>query len=140
MRAKEMFKKEFSDVYDDIEKIIEHYGEEHQIKKAMEELIELHTELRLEQQGYKNSIKDEIADVVLMIIQTLMILDFEIDEIYGLIRYKIKRQLKRMEEENGRKISNEVWHIEFFFFIEKWNTGNIRLLQIASGITINIKR
>ena len=77
----------------DIHKIAEYYGLE-QFDKTIEELNEL-TEA-ISERDVQHMI-EEIADVEIMTTQLKMLLDAE-DDVEKMKRFKVDRQLKRMEE------------------------------------------
>lgn len=77
----------------DIHKIAEYYGLE-QLDKAIEELNEL-TEA-ISERDVQHMI-EEIADVEIMTAQLKMLLDAE-EDVERMKRFKVDRQLKRMEE------------------------------------------
>ncbi len=77
----------------DIHKIAEHYGLA-QFDKTIEELNEL-TEAIKERDA--THMIEEIADVEIMTTQLKMLLDAE-DDVERMKRFKVDRQLRRMEE------------------------------------------
>ncbi len=83
---------------DKLKTILKHYGAAHQIKKCREELGELSYEL--DQKPINRArVVDETADVINMLIQMADTLSITQEEINERCRYKIDRQLKRIEEE-----------------------------------------
>lgn len=86
---------------DAIIEIANYYGINHQENKLEEELVELLHEIVKDKKdsGKIENIQEEIADVLLMIYQILYLKRIQIEDIEGIIEYKAKRQLKRMEEE-----------------------------------------
>ncbi len=80
----------------DIAKIKEFYGEG-QLKKAIEELFELINAITNDD---KENIIEEIADVEIMICQLKMLLKCE-NKVEEIKRYKVDKQLKRMEKEKN---------------------------------------
>lgn len=90
----------------DVIKIAEHYGFENQYKKLLEEMAEL-AEAGLDckrspTKGNRKHMKEEIADVRVMLDQMAYFLNDDGEdggEIEEIMRYKVDRQLKRMEEE-----------------------------------------
>jgi hypothetical protein len=83
-----------------INKIVKHYGAEHQMEKAIEECKELIEEIvpAIDGLGFVENIVDEIADVEVMINQLKIIFDC-FGEVEERIEYKINRQLERMKSE-----------------------------------------
>lgn len=81
-------------------KIALHYGETAQLRQTQEELLEWHEAI----EGYINKtdtlehMKEEAADVSVMFDQFNLMFHCE-DEVNGIKRYKVDRQLKRMEAE-----------------------------------------
>lgn len=80
----------------DIEKIKDFYGEG-QFKKTVEELFELINAITKDD---KENIIEEIADVEIMTCQLKMLLKCE-NKVEEIKRYKVDRQLKRMEKEKN---------------------------------------
>ena len=89
--------------------IIEHYGLDDQFYKSIEEAgeyISAASELlaaegkgdKIEEKALKN-VMEELADLIIMTKQMRLI--FGIKEIDNLINYKIKRTMKRIEQEIG---------------------------------------
>ena len=88
-------------------KIIEHYGENHQMFKAAEELSELQTLIL--QDANKNGkvpksrIIEEIADVYVMLSQLKTIYCIDSRDIEPIIDAKVERTLRQIEgEQNDR--------------------------------------
>ena len=77
-------------------KIINHYGEKHQIKKLAEEQFEL-IEALLEKD--KEHIKEEIADNIHIMWQFMAYYDLSITEVLDEVERKNKRTLRRMEDQ-----------------------------------------
>lgn len=78
------------------EKILKHYGEEHQVYKLIEEMAELTVAL-LKQD--KNNIHEELADVEIMLEQ-LKLMYFYDDTTKEMKKlFKLNRQLKRIDDE-----------------------------------------
>lgn len=103
------------------EKIIDHYGIFEQMEICVEELSELIkalmkfkrcgndrfvTEEKLDKA--RDCIIDELADVMIMRRQMELIFDAE-DEVNDRIDFKVRRQLKRIEEED-KKLEEEMLH------------------------------
>ena len=109
---------------EDLLKIIEHYGVMPQLKYFQSEVFELNEAvLEKEKQGtlerlidgvsssinkafgknfndpYTNHIEEEIADVLVMLKQIQYYYEIPDDEIENVMKYKIERQIKRIEEE-----------------------------------------
>lgn len=81
-----------------LRKIIDHYGQEHQIAKATEELHEL---IQAIIEDDKDHITEEMADVVVMLWQLVVIYDIDVLEILKIMDYKINRTIKRIEKEGA---------------------------------------
>lgn len=82
--------------------IAAHYGLMHQSLKAVEEMSELSVELvkyANAEKGDLDRILEELADVCIMTEQLRFLVGPNID---GIISRKIKRQLKRIEEEKDK--------------------------------------
>jgi len=77
----------------DICKILNHYGRQHQLNKAMEELAELQVELAHD----SDNVKEELADVLVMAEQIRLMYGINQTELDLMIDYKVDRTLKRME-------------------------------------------
>ncbi len=86
----------------DLIRITEHYGKEHQKKKAIEELMELARELvlDLEGRGDDEHLTEEMADVLIMVNQLRLIYGNEGD-LWEKMGYKIARTLTRMEKDDA---------------------------------------
>ena len=82
---------------EDIKKIAEHYGLNHQKIKLIEEMAELTQAIC---KGDENNIIEEIADVEILLEQVkhLMKINITMDVMK---KFKINRQLKRIENENN---------------------------------------
>lgn len=91
-------------------KIIKHYGIDNQLRKFNEENFEL-IEAIIKMiypkfTGYmyidelKQNIKEEIADNLVLLSQFILYYDINLDEIEEIFKYKVDRQIKRMEKEN----------------------------------------
>lgn len=85
----------------DLERIIEHYGVEHQKRKASEELCEFTAEILKEVTGHGNleHITEEMA-VALIMINQLSIFYGNVLEVFDAMESKINRTLKRIEEDD----------------------------------------
>ena len=95
---------------EELTKIIKHYGILNQLKYIQTEYFEL-TEAILDREydeythigdiadKYKYHIAEELADTMVMLKQFQYIYDIKDSEIDEIMRYKIDRQLKRIEEE-----------------------------------------
>lgn len=88
---------------DTYHKVLNHYGEEHQIKKTIEELRELRLELYRHLRGFGNreAIISEMADVCNMLTQLMIIFDIDDVELYSECDKKMERQLERIEKGEG---------------------------------------
>lgn len=86
-------------------KIINHYGNFNQILKTVEELNELSLELLKYIEGKDRTdifkIIEEIADVEFCIEKIIMIFNINLDSLKEMKELKIKRLLKRIENEGG---------------------------------------
>lgn len=84
-----------------IEAILKHYSPESQTVKAIEELAELQVELArlLLDRGNRKNMISELADVFIMMVQIGAIYDVDPEELDDVVRYKLDRQLERIEEE-----------------------------------------
>lgn len=86
-----------------IKKIAEHYGYEAQSRQCIEECAELIFAItKKDREPYKVKrlidLKEELADVFIMVLQLIYILDRNERQIDGMIEQKINRQLERMKE------------------------------------------
>ena len=79
-----------------LEKIIKHYGPEHQRMKACEELAELQVEIF---HGNKKKIVGELADVYIMLNQIMLINSIGQYEVLQEMGRKLKRTERRMKTE-----------------------------------------
>lgn len=88
-------------------KIINNYGVNHQLKHLYTEMYEF-TEVVLDdvfdESGYgnKNHILEEFADLMVMLEQFKVYYNLSNEDVMETMKYKIERQLKRIEEENKR--------------------------------------
>ena len=91
---------------EDLKKIAEHYGLNHQKIKLIEEMAELTQAIC---KGNENNIIEEIADVEILLEQVkhLMKINITMDVMK---KFKINRQLKRIENENFRDCENCSFH------------------------------
>lgn len=90
-------------MFDDIwGKCIDTYGVESQMDMCIEECSELIDAIQKYRRGRvgKDEIVDELADVRIMCRQMELMFNCK-DEVLNRIEYKAKRQIKRMEEQNG---------------------------------------
>lgn len=95
---------------DDLLQIINNYGIQNQLRKFNEETFELQEAIikyeTLKDYYFKNTnwlkehIAEEIADVMVMLKQFQMYYKISRDEIRDVMKYKIERQLERIENEN----------------------------------------
>lgn len=97
----------------EIQSIIDHYGNEKQYAKAIEEMTELCQLLAksLCTEGLSNikaRMKEEIADVCVMIMQLNLICGFEFEDILKVMREKVTRTLERIEIDKENNIPKEV--------------------------------
>lgn len=86
--------------------IADHYGLESQLNILQEELAELIQAVSKYRRGDPAHIIEEIADVEIMLDQVVYLLDkttsIDIERFIGLhIEKKLRRQLKRIKEEEG---------------------------------------
>lgn len=84
----------------DIYFIADHYGTLGQLNKTLEECTELKDAIAgyLQNSDSRAHIAEEIADVRVMLTQIEYLLHSEY-EVEGMMRYKVDRQLKRIEAE-----------------------------------------
>lgn len=91
---------------EDLLKIINHYGINHQLKYIHTEYYELDEAIlnyttRVENMDLdKEHITEEIADVMVMLKQFQYYYGIEDKQIEDIMKYKIDRQLRRIDEEN----------------------------------------
>ena len=89
-------------------KIIKHYGVSPQLKHLYTEMYEF-TEAVLDYEHDetglvdKNHILEEFADLMVMLEQFKVYYDLNNEDIMETMKYKIKRQLKRIEKENNER-------------------------------------
>lgn len=95
---------------EDLLKIIEHYGVENQLKYIHSEYFELdeaiidykYVEVYKEspaEKYHKEHIAEEIADIMVMLKQFQYLYEIEDKQIEDIMKYKIKRQLERIDKE-----------------------------------------
>lgn len=92
-------------INEDLKYIADHYGLEHQLGKCKEELNEL-----IEALGSSSDthLAEEIADVEIMISQIKYLRNIPDECIDGIKRYKIQRQLQRIENEGGESLVDKL--------------------------------
>lgn len=87
--------------------ILEHYGQKKQELQAVQELSELILLLaaREDQRGddYKKRMTEEIADTLVMIEQVKMMNDITDEAVAVMMKYKLCRQLDRIDKEKGNE-------------------------------------
>lgn len=96
---------------EDILKIINHYGVNHQLRKFQEEVFELNeaiikAEENLALEKYIEHIAEEIADVLHMLIQFILYYEIPEEDIRKVLEYKVNRQSKRVDNEKTKKQQN----------------------------------
>lgn len=81
-------------------KILEHYGNKHQMQKTCEELAELQCEILkfLNKKGSLNNIFDEMVDVIVMVEQLKIMLPVSTAQIDKHIDFKLDRTIERMRK------------------------------------------
>lgn len=79
------------------QKIIEHYGYEHQLQKLVEELRELESVILYDTDNIEH-IKEEMADVLNLINQIMIYKGWHMD-IFDIEVFKVNRQLERIKDE-----------------------------------------
>ena len=88
---------------DKIRQISEHYSKDNQSKKLLEEMVELAVEINFGLFENGGNLPDnawsEVADVVILCAQIAMQHGTE-DKVLEQMRYKVDRQLRRIENEN----------------------------------------
>lgn len=89
-------------IYNDLEKIVQHYGIRKQVKKFAEEAYELEEAVI---EAYEicaderlAHVAEELADVMVLWEQIRLYHGIPTQTIQGIVTEKINRQLKRMEE------------------------------------------
>lgn len=106
-------------IKEQVRKILNHYGMQHQKAKAIEELAELIVALQKDilagKEQHSRAVLEEIADVHIMIEQ---LLDDESDKttVSLIVNKKLKRQMRRIEAEknSGKTCKNCEWYKEHF--------------------------
>lgn len=86
----------------DLEIICQHYGIRKQLKKLSEEVFELQEAVidnEWDVDGNTDHIAEELADVMVLWEQIRLHYEVPIQVIQGIMKEKIERQLKRIEEE-----------------------------------------
>lgn len=90
-------------IYKDWEKICQHYGIRKQIKKLSEEVFELQEaviDCEWDIDGRTDHVAEELADVMVLWEQIRLYYGIPSQTIQGLTTEKVKRQLKRIENES----------------------------------------
>ena len=88
-----------------LEKICQHYDIRGQLKKLSEEVFELQEAVidnEWDVDGNTDHISEELADVMVLWEQIRVYHEVPIQVIQGIMKEKIERQLKRIEDEKGR--------------------------------------
>ena len=88
-----------------LETICQHYGIRKQIKKLSEEVFELQEAVidnEWDVDGNTDHIAEELADVMVLWEQIRLHYGVPIQVIQGIMKEKVERQLKRIEDERGR--------------------------------------
>lgn len=91
--------------YEKLETICQHYGIRKQLKKLSEEVFELQEAVidnEWDVDGNTDHIAEELADVMVLWEQIRLHYEVPIQVIQGIMKEKIERQLKRIENEKGR--------------------------------------
>lgn len=89
----------------DLEKICRHYGIRGQLKKLSEEVFELQEAVidnEWDVDGNTDHIAEELAYVMVLWEQIRLHYEVPIQVIQGIMKEKVERQLKRIEDEKGR--------------------------------------
>ena len=86
------------------EKIVAHYGSEHQLKKTVEELMELVLAIQhyLDGRNNREELVEEMGDAENMLSQMGRILKIDLNEIEAVIRQKEERTIEIIGERNAR--------------------------------------
>ena len=96
-----------SKMYQDLEKIIGHYGINNQLKKFNEETYELVEAILTfgKENAYKslNHIIEEMGDVYVVLKQLQIYYGIPESEIEDIMKFKIDRQLQRIESKKKEK-------------------------------------
>lgn len=94
-------------MYQDLEKIIGHYGINNQLKKFNEETYELVEAILTfgKENNYKslNHVIEEIGDVYVVLKQLQIYYGISESEIEDIMKFKIERQLQRIESKKKEK-------------------------------------
>ena len=91
--------------YEKLETICQHYGIRKQLKKLSEEVFELQEAVidnEWDVDGNTDHIAEELADVMVLWEQIRLHYGVPIQVIQGIMKEKVERQLKRIEDERGR--------------------------------------
>lgn len=90
---------------ENLETICQHYGIRKQIKKLSEEVFELQ-EAVIEMEALEDlgHVAEELADVMVLWEQIRLYHEVPIQVVQGIMKEKVERQLKRIENEKGRKV------------------------------------
>lgn len=89
----------------DLETICQHYGIRKQLKKLSEEVFELQEAVidnEWDVDGNTDHVAEELADVMVLWEQIRLHHGVTIQVVQGIMKEKIERQLKRIENEKGR--------------------------------------
>ncbi len=94
-------------MHERLESIIKHYGLREQLKYFQSEVFELNETILANvfdtegttDVGYVEHIREEIADVMVMLKQFQYYYEIPDKEIENVMKYKIKRQLERIDKE-----------------------------------------
>lgn len=89
----------------DLKYIADHYGLEHQLGKCKEELGEL---IEAINSFDERAIIEEVADVEIMLSQIKYLRDIPDEQLDVVKKYKIQRQLQRIENEGGESLTDKL--------------------------------
>lgn len=89
-------------MYDELMKIIKHYGIDKTLRKLHEEHFELDDAIIRYTHcgGTKQNILEEFADVFVIMSELVVYYDLKDEDVTKMAIYKINRQLERMEQES----------------------------------------
>lgn len=94
-------------MYENLWKIIEHYGINNQQRKLEEEVFELQEAITkyevkksMKRKPTLKEIEEELADITVLLNEFLVYYNLDLDKIYDICDSKIERQIKRIDSEN----------------------------------------
>ena len=114
------------EIKDDLREIFDYYGKTTQLTKMKEELEELLWEINHPALSTKSNFINELGDNIVMCLQFAI----KYPEVWDVVKFKINRQLGRIEKEKGEIFSDDD--------VEKcYNSSKIRVEELIKDNSID---